>query len=302
MRARLLICAAAAIVVAALLSVSTSGQAPARGTTEKPYSVGRTPWGHPDLQGVYDVQTLTPLERPKDSTGVALTKEEADRIARAERDRVTARAQPSDPNRPLPKAGGGVGGYNDFWMDRGQSGFVIDGQYRTSIIIDPADGRVPARTAEGELRNRRSRGTASLPTSDALENIQPDGAGAYDDIELRPFAERCILAFGSIVRTSDSAELLLQQPQADRADAQYGGAVHRDGPRRAHHPVEQPAPARTSSILDGRLHRPLGRRHAGRRDDQLHQQDAIPRLVREPEGHRAVQPPRRRHASLQVHG
>ena len=198
MRTRLLICVAAAIVVTALLSVSTSGQAPTRGTTEKPYSVARTPWGHPDLQGVYNVQTLTPLERPKDSTGVAtLTKEEADRIARAERDRVTARAQPSDPNRPLPKAGGGVGGYNDFWMDRGQSGFVIDGQYRTSIIIDPVDGRVPARTTEGEQRNRRSRGTASLPTSDALENIQPDGSGAYDDIELRPFAERCILAFGS---------------------------------------------------------------------------------------------------------
>jgi hypothetical protein len=198
MRARMLICAAAALVIAAVLSVSTSGQAPTRGTTEKPSSAARTPWGHPDLQGVYNVQTLTPLERPKESTGVlSLTKEDADRIAREERERVAARARPSDPNRPLPTAGRGVGGYNDFWMDRGQSGFVIDGQHRTSIIVDPADGRVPAQTTEAQQRNRRSRGTASLPTSDALENIQPDGEGAYDDIELRPYAERCILAFGS---------------------------------------------------------------------------------------------------------
>ena len=145
MRARMLICAVAAFVIAALLSVSTSGQAPTRGTTEKPFSAARTPWGHPDLQGAYNVQTLTPLERPKESTGVfSLTKDDADRLAREERERVAARARPSDPNRPLPTAGRGVGGYNDFWMDRGQSGFVIDGQHRTSIIVDPADGRVPA--------------------------------------------------------------------------------------------------------------------------------------------------------------
>src|SRR5205823_702123 len=95
-------------------------------------------------------------------------------------------------------AAGNVGGYNSFWIDRGSSYVEIDGQKRTSLVIDPADGRVPSMTAAARQRlmaNRNAR-----PTSDAAENGNDpgfEGGGAYDDPERRPLGERCLLGFGS---------------------------------------------------------------------------------------------------------
>jgi hypothetical protein len=190
---------AVAALVVPLLSVSTVGQSsPQAQGTGSSYTVPRTPWGHPDMQGVWNAATLTPLERPDNVGGkLSLTKEEADAIARTERQRVQQRALPSDPNRPAPVVGGNVGGYNNFWIDRGNSAFMIDGQYRTSIIVEPADGKMPAQTPEARKRNARARGTVVRPTSDATESDQPVGPGAFDDYELRPLGERCLLGFGS---------------------------------------------------------------------------------------------------------
>jgi hypothetical protein len=195
MRARitaLLPFALAAAALAGVLSASASGQS----TLGSP--AGRTPWGHPDLQGIWNVSTLTPLERPQNAADKAvLSKDDAEAVARNERERVQNRAAPSNPNRPAPVAGGNVGTYNDFWVDRGSSSFMIDGQFRSAIIVDPVDGRVPPMTDAARKRNAGTRGTAVLPTTDALETTATQGPGAYDDIELRPFAERCLLAFGS---------------------------------------------------------------------------------------------------------
>jgi hypothetical protein len=216
-----------AVAATALLSTRASGQAPS-GAKAGAWTAARTPWGHPDLQGTWNAATLTPLERPDTAAGkLSLTQEEAAAIAKAERDRVEARAQPSNPNRPVPVVGGNVGGYNNFWIDRGSSAFVVDGQHRTSIIIDPADGKIPPTTPEAQRRNRGARGSVVLPTSDAAESAAPEGRGAFDDVELRPLAERCILAFGStsgppslpnyfynnnkqIVQTPDSVLILVE--------------------------------------------------------------------------------------------
>jgi hypothetical protein len=165
---------------------------------QQPYSAPRTAWGHPDLQGNWNAATLTPLERPDNAQGkLSLTKEEAAAVERTERARVEARARPSDPNRAAPVAGGAVGGYNNFWIDRGTSAFVVDGQHRTSIIVDPADGKIPPMKPEAQKRNAGRRGTAVLPTSDAPESAGVEGPGAFDDPELRPLGERCLLGFGS---------------------------------------------------------------------------------------------------------
>ena len=179
-----------------LTSAIPSGQAPGERPTTTGYSSPRTPWGHPDLQGTWDVSTLTPLERPESAGGkLSMTKEEAEKVQADEKARVDRLARSSNPDRSAPPAGNNVGGYNYFWINLGESAFMIDGQYRTSIIVEPSDGKIPQQTAEAQARNARAR--ALSPTSDAPESANPTGVGAYDNIEQRPLAERCILAFGS---------------------------------------------------------------------------------------------------------
>ena len=103
----------------ALLPTLTAAQAP-----------GRTPWGDPDLQGVWTNRTTTPLERPSELGERAVLSDEERAALDAEAD--AARDQPPPPGR--------TGAYNDFWLDRG----VRTNQ--TSLIVDPPDGRYPART------------------------------------------------------------------------------------------------------------------------------------------------------------
>ncbi len=185
-----------ALVAAGSLTVASQAQTARNGSSG--YTVPKTPWGHPDFQGNWNVATLTPIERPENVGGrMELTDAEAAQIEAEERRRVELRARPSDPNRSAPTLGGNVGGYNNFWIDRGESAFKINGKFRTSIIIDPPNGLIPPMTAEGRKRNMGARGTVVRPTSDAAESGGPLGAGAFDDMELRPLGERCILGFGS---------------------------------------------------------------------------------------------------------
>ena len=150
-------------------------------------SVPRTPDGKPDLQGFWDAATLTPLERPPEARGHAsLTAEQAAAIERAAAQRRERGVRPSDPNRSAPPVGGvdaagGVGGYNGFWVDRGSSVTSINGQARTSLVVDPPDGRVPPLTPEGRKRVAERRELAEV----------------YDDVEVRPLGERCLMGFGS---------------------------------------------------------------------------------------------------------
>lgn len=107
----------------------------------------RTAWGDPDLQGVYTFSTLTPLERPDtvaDRTAYTET-ELADLEERVQRERDEREAGPTDPNRP-------PGGYNLFWT-AGEQGRLTG---RTSLIVDPQDGRRPTLTAPAQrLRAQR---------------------------------------------------------------------------------------------------------------------------------------------------
>ena len=90
----------------------------------------RTPWGDPDLQGVWTNRTTTPLERPSDFEGRAVLTEE-------ERANLDAQAEAARDRPPPP---GQTGAYNSFWLDRG----VRTNQ--TSLIVDPPDGTYPPRT------------------------------------------------------------------------------------------------------------------------------------------------------------
>ena len=178
-------------------------------------AVPRAPSGRPDLSGTYDAATLTPLERPQEfGDRLTLTEEEAAAIAAGEQSSLGAlfgiprerNIEGAPPSEAPPVGGdgstgaaGGVGGYNTFWMDRGTSAFQIDGEWRTSIVTDPSNGRHPrltvgaqARRAEAAAFFRENTGTAWWMIENGV-----DAPGPYDDPEIRPLAERCLLGFSS---------------------------------------------------------------------------------------------------------
>ena len=183
-------------------------------TGKKVYSPERLADGHPDLQGMYDVATLTPVERTfgiagfdlvETGTELVLTPEQAAKLESQVSANLRKDFTPADPTRGAPPVGGdgsqrsagNVGGYNNFWVDPGSSYTVVNGQKRASLVVDPPDGRVPPFTAAAKLRQEQLR---SQPTSDALESNDPGlekEPGAYDDPERRPLGERCMLGFGS---------------------------------------------------------------------------------------------------------
>jgi hypothetical protein len=155
---RLLILAAVAIAVAPLLA--------------QPQKTDR----RPDLDGIWNFATLTPLERPGQYAGKpVLTDEEAEAFEREALQRNDADRRPpagSDADVAL--------AYNNAWYDRGTK---VVGTRRTSIITDPPDGRIPALTPEGQRRA-------------AMRAEARQQHGPADGPEDRSLAERCLL-FGA---------------------------------------------------------------------------------------------------------
>lgn len=159
---------------------------------------------HPDLSGTYNTATLTPLQRPRAfGENLYLTPEEAAQLAETEAALLEDGAKNSDPDRTAPPDGGdgsegaagNVGGYNTFWVDRGDSAIQIDGKFRTSLITTPANGRRPPLTprAQTELAKRFA-GFGKKNTGTAW---WMPGPGPFDNHEQRPLGERCILGFGT---------------------------------------------------------------------------------------------------------
>jgi hypothetical protein len=153
--------------------------------------VPRTASGKPDFSGRYDISSLTPFQRPEQfGDRLFLTEEEAQAMAdRAAQSRV-AQSQPSDPNRDAPEAGGNVGAYNDFWFEWGSQGFAIDGKFRTSILTEPANGRMPA------MREAARKRLADAPRF-AWQNLGrawwlETGDTPYDGPENMVLGVRCI--------------------------------------------------------------------------------------------------------------
>ena len=129
------------LTVAALLLPAAAGQSAASG--EAQWTVGRTSWGDPDLQGMWTNETITPFERPAQYRGRAfLTAAEA---ARIERDVAARRAAGDGKSAP-----GNVGSYNQVWMD---SGDKVLSTMQTSLVVEPADGIVPTRDSAAAKRD-----------------------------------------------------------------------------------------------------------------------------------------------------
>jgi hypothetical protein len=132
----------------------------------------RTPDGQPDVSGIFTFRTLTPLERPSQFEGRdSLSAEAAAAFEASERTRQNRDL--FDPVTGAPNAGyqpraeGGVLSYNEFWYERG---IELTSDKRTSLIIDPPNGRRPPRTEAAQVAARERRAHTEIHRYDSYEN------------------------------------------------------------------------------------------------------------------------------------
>ena len=237
-----------------------SGAAPAEASAD--WTAPRTAWGDPDLQGVWTNATLTPIERPASLGDQAvLTAEEA-----AELEVRTAESRAAS-DRFIP---GNVGAYNQFWMDSGKN---VTEDRRTSLITDPADGRIPW-------------------TEAGRERLESDlaryGVGPFNTYEDADTGERCLTDGLPLVPLQgyNMNYHILQSPGwvaiLNEMFHEYR-MIPGGRPRAARHRHQRDA---------RRLPRPVGGRHPRGRDDQLLGQAALP-VARDVAGGAAVPASRR---------
>jgi len=189
------------------LSAQTAVKPPASSKASgKSWIAPRTLDGKPDLQGNWTNETQTPFER-MGSQGATLTDAQAAALEKRAADVGEFLDRPTDPGEKASKAngtydlsavpgeptfveriyvaaGGNVGGYNGFWLDPGNKVVRIDGVARSSIVVDPPNGRVPALTDAGKQHV-------------AQRAAQARRFVAYDGPEAASFSDRCLTSFGS---------------------------------------------------------------------------------------------------------
>ncbi|PCI82409.1 MAG: hypothetical protein COB20_00030 [SAR86 cluster bacterium] len=172
--------ATAAISLTLLVPLTANAQ-------DSDYAAPRTVDGAPDLQGMWTSNTITPFTRPEEfGDKLILNREEAMLLEQGVADYTAEQDLPSDPDR-IPPAKDRIelaDSYNNFWFDDGTRVARYNGEYRSSLLIDPPNGRMPAYTPEAEER---------LRVAAELREVRGPFAGP----ESRPLAERCLMSFGS---------------------------------------------------------------------------------------------------------
>jgi len=144
------------------------------------YQPPKTSFGVPDVQGVWTYQTRTSLQRPALYEALEIDKETMldKMISTDEYNKILAETGAEGPS------GGAVGAYNDFWFAPGDALAFMNGKYRTSLIVDPADGQIPWQE-EGQ-KTRQSQRENLL-----MGNARSDGP------EGRALADRCLVSYAS---------------------------------------------------------------------------------------------------------
>ncbi len=188
---------------AAILAASVVAQPAGEAKTAakaKTWSVPRLSDGHPDLQGVWTNATLTPLERlPQFASKATITEAEAKAFEQNQQETAVADKHADTAERDRDQA------YNRLFIDRGSNLARVDGQIRTSLVVDPPDGHVPPRVDGFGMGGRGGRRGAPAAAAAAAPEASEEGggrgavfvAGRFDSVKDRPLGERCLLGFGS---------------------------------------------------------------------------------------------------------
>jgi hypothetical protein len=169
------------LAVAVILSATLAGQAPAASPraaagAAKAYTPPKTPDGQPDLQGFWTNSTYVPLERPNGVNKEFYTPDEA---LAAEK-----RAAEREANQTEPGTTADVHyDFTQFGLDRSQA--TISRNLRTSLVIDPPDGRIPPVNATGQKRAAE------------LAAARKTRGGQYDSVQNMPIGSRCIIMGGA---------------------------------------------------------------------------------------------------------
>ncbi len=164
-----------------LLTTTLGAQKPApvakaNGSASKAYAPPKTPDGQPDLQGFWTNSTYVPLERPNGVTKEIYTPDEAEDAIKKAAERESEQTEPgttADVHYD----------FSQFGLDRSQSTFARS--LRTSLIVDPPDGKVPPLTAEGQKRAADRAAARKM------------AGGPYDAVENMAIGSRCIIMAGA---------------------------------------------------------------------------------------------------------
>ena len=244
--------------------------------------IPRTDDGKPDFSGTYDITSLTRMERdPRLGERLTYTVEEIEEMKRVAHSRVDEAVAPLDPDRESLKALEGEardrgvdssgsftpGSYDWHWFDCGGiycDYYQVNGEYRTSIIIDPANGRRPPLSEAGKARRAALR-PYYQPKYPGEAWWLAEGTDPYDNPEGLSIGDRCLYMsltipatpsaynnMKTIVQTEDEVLIMIEWmhwPRVIRLDSEHLPGRH--------------------DLLRRRLHRSLGRRHAGGGDHQL---------------------------------
>jgi len=158
-----------------LLAVALGAGASAADKGE--FKAPRTPWGDPDIQGIWDFRTITPLERPKAlGDKQVLSADEAEEF---QAETLAVRNKDRRTQDGLSTQADVANAYNQFWWDYGNQ---LTEDKRTSLVVSPADGRIPAPTPKAKERYAGIRSRRARPAHG------PEDRGAF---------ERCILGFNA---------------------------------------------------------------------------------------------------------